>query len=1153
MLKLKNFARERVWTLAALLISSLLVWFFGDAVSLYGRAFLEAPAKRFALILLLWLVFFSVELASRILDRRSERKMANELIAPANSMTQSDEKQIQEAFAKAVQALQQDYNTRHGRWNIRGGLYQLPWYVLIGPPGSGKTTTLVNSSLNFLLGGKEGKQALKGVGGTRLCDWWFTDQAVLIDTAGRFTTQTSDKERDNAGWMSFLQSLKKNRGLQPLNGIIVVLSVAELMDEAKLAHTLDNLRLRLREIQLELSHRLPVYLIINKMDMLQGFSEFFSLLDQDARNKVWGFTAAPDAHGELRLSSEFVDQQLAWLHDKLSSLRLIRMDQEANLAVRSRILLFPEQFRLIQKSIKTVYSSIVQGGEASPATFLRGIYFTSATQHGTAIDKVLAAMGMPRTPTPANTQPTGKSFFINDLLQKIVFTEAGLVSETPLLRARRKKILIAACLLPALFLAGSLLVWTVSYAQSKKILLDLEGAYNQALSRKEQLNATELLSISDYLAAIERLGLQAQQKNDDLPLSGLGINALSEYGDQATYVYKNSLRAAFARLLYGELELQLKQPGDNRYQLLKTYLAFADRHPVNEASLATVLVDRVIVPKTGQLDQSQRAAMIGHVVSLLQARPLIASEQMDMALVNEARNSLKGGGLADVAYSVLQERMSGKVKDFISSDAVGAGGVMLFSLGSGKSFSTAISGMYTREGYNMVVEQELNTAIEAVDADRQWVLGDTSGEKVDEAAGDALKKQVLERYLRDYAATWDQYARNIRMSDVSSLGDALQQTKLLTESDSVLIKMLAAIVQETSLTREAVTQGRVQKAMAAVSSLTRDDEQLRLTRSIVDSQFEQLYGLLYAPEKKAELDELMALFSEISKQFYALDEAGKTAKPAPDSAELSVKIRSFYDKYPAPVSGVLHSYYVLLGQFSKGAMKQGLANELTDGVSSVCKQVTANRYPLSKSSGKDIEFADFGKLFSPSGLVPVFFDKNIRSYIDTTSDPWRPRPGSENSLDISAESLANFQRADAIKSGFFQSAGNLPFFSFDLRWLDVPPGLILQQVRFEADGQSQSLEGNSVQHFNWPALPGGNHARLVMNGQPLRQQFNFNGPWSILRFIDSGNPVYLEGGRQVKLKWSLPEGTLAAEIKATSLNHPFIPKVLGGFRCPSSL
>ncbi len=101
-------------------------------------------------------------------------------------------------------------------------LYQLPWYIIIGPPGSGKTTALINSGLRFPLGA--GK--VRGVGGTRNCDWWFTDEAVLLDTAGRYTTQDSHEEVDRAAWRGFLDLLKKHRRRRPINGAFVAISLS---------------------------------------------------------------------------------------------------------------------------------------------------------------------------------------------------------------------------------------------------------------------------------------------------------------------------------------------------------------------------------------------------------------------------------------------------------------------------------------------------------------------------------------------------------------------------------------------------------------------------------------------------------------------------------------------------------------------------------------------------------------------------------------------------------------------------------------------------------------------------------------------------------------------------------------------------------------
>ena len=89
-------------------------------------------------------------------------------------------------------------------------LASLPWYMFIGPPGAGKTTALVNSGLKFPLADTAvGRSAVRGVGGTRNCDWWFTDEAVLIDTAGRYTTQDSQAAVDSAAWLGFLQAAEE--------------------------------------------------------------------------------------------------------------------------------------------------------------------------------------------------------------------------------------------------------------------------------------------------------------------------------------------------------------------------------------------------------------------------------------------------------------------------------------------------------------------------------------------------------------------------------------------------------------------------------------------------------------------------------------------------------------------------------------------------------------------------------------------------------------------------------------------------------------------------------------------------------------------------------------------------------------------------------
>jgi type VI secretion system protein ImpL len=136
--------------------------------------------------------------------------------------TQSEEEVtiLRERFEDALKLLTE---TRFGRAEGGGFMLDLPWYIIIGPPGSGKTTILRNSGLDFPLAERVGGDVLQGVGGTRNCDWWFTDEAVLLDTAGRYTTQDSNAAIDRAAWRGFLNLLKEFRRRRPINGVLLAI------------------------------------------------------------------------------------------------------------------------------------------------------------------------------------------------------------------------------------------------------------------------------------------------------------------------------------------------------------------------------------------------------------------------------------------------------------------------------------------------------------------------------------------------------------------------------------------------------------------------------------------------------------------------------------------------------------------------------------------------------------------------------------------------------------------------------------------------------------------------------------------------------------------------------------------------------------------
>jgi type VI secretion system protein ImpL len=197
---------------------------------------------------------------------------------------------LQQRFEEAARVLKEA--RFQGPDGERRYVHELPWYMFIGAPGSGKTTALVNSGLQFPLKGAGGDPSLGGVGGTRNCDWWFTDQAVLLDTAGRYTTQESDLEADSAAWLGFLGLLKRFRARSPHNGAIVTLSVSDLMlwSEDERRRYAWHVRARVAELYERLGVRFPIYLMVTKVDLLAGFMELFGELDAEVRARVWGTT-----------------------------------------------------------------------------------------------------------------------------------------------------------------------------------------------------------------------------------------------------------------------------------------------------------------------------------------------------------------------------------------------------------------------------------------------------------------------------------------------------------------------------------------------------------------------------------------------------------------------------------------------------------------------------------------------------------------------------------------------------------------------------------------------------------------------------------------------------------------------------------------------
>jgi len=380
---------------AALIIIAVLIWFVLPAVTMGGSDPFGSAMTRGMMIGSMFAMALVYKLRTHLMAKKKNEQLATEMSAtdktPKEELGKQEVSELGHKFEEALSLLKKVKTKEGGKGNY---LYVLPWYVIIGPSGSGKTTALLNSDLHFPLMDSVGA-SVKGVGGTRNCDWWFTDESVLLDTAGRYTTQNNQNELDEVEWKGFLGLLKKFRSRKPINGLIITFPVDSLlkMQESDLITHAKFIKQRIQEFQETFQIRFPVYITITKFDLLPGFTEYFDDLGREEREQVWGFTYPYDDDSEEQdVVPQFL-MEFRTLQERVQSREADRLQMESDINRRDLIYVFPRTLGLLQDPIATFLQEIFKPTRFETQPLLRGVYFTSGTQDGTTLDRVVNALG----------------------------------------------------------------------------------------------------------------------------------------------------------------------------------------------------------------------------------------------------------------------------------------------------------------------------------------------------------------------------------------------------------------------------------------------------------------------------------------------------------------------------------------------------------------------------------------------------------------------------------------------------------------------------------------------------------------------------------------------------------------------------------------
>lgn len=1177
---------KKPWVIqgVGVLALSILIWFIGPFIAIAGKSPLESDLVRGLLIAALFVGWIIWQLVKELQSARKDQAFVGtlgEIGTPSTpSAGKNENAELDKTFREALKVLRETLINKGGDSQY---LYELPWYLMIGPPGSGKTTALFNSGLKFPLADRLGKQPIKGVGGTRHCDWLFTDEAVLIDTAGRYVTQETHQVQDAEEWQKFLALLKQYRPHRPINGVLVALSISELLqysEEECIFHA-KTVRQRIQELHAGLGIRFPVYLLFTKCDLIAGFTDFFSDLGETERMQVWGETLpAEDPQNPLDIISWFNRSYDEWV-ERLQPRIFRRLYDERDLDRRSMILDFPQQISLLKPLIRTLLDGIFSPSRYEAKSLLRGVYFTSSTQKGRPIDQMIEILARSfqldiKIADPTYS-PKGRCYFLTRLLKEVVFAEAELAGIDLRVERRQRWQRIAFYTGVSGISVILIVLWAVSYHQNRSAMDHI----NQALTHfhSAEINTTDTATIlKTILPKLEALK-EARDVYKSVGLFGhFGLYQGEKLGQAIHYSYEAWLKHYFLPVIQHRALIHLTESAtlndpDRLYGFLKLYLMLSRPEKMNtQTALPWIHTDWEEVFS----DEPQVLQQLNVHLNELFSLPL-EPIQIDETTVAMARSTLTQTPQRLQVYTRLKnELLSDTEHNFRLVDILSPEAKRLFTTENGKDMDAlTISGLYTTWGYADVFFKKGLTFVKE-SLDEAWVLNDTpislEPDELHRLYGD-----VRRLYLSDYQNAWKSLLSNLRLRSTRDIQQTIDWLDILSRPDSPVKSILRELEKNTTLSKLSPLNTPLLNGLPGknvVRYFERDDPVKTL-----EAVFEPLNVLVRGTSGQAvPLDAYLKTLNGVHNYLLQATSALSEEKMLPvPSGEIIVQARSEFGRLPEPV----RSWFLSLLQTGTGAVKMKkdaaeqeeaekkkaeeagkqaqaaaeekakLNNAIRADVGSACKAALENRYPFDPGSRIDVTLGDFQALLGPNGKIDQFFQDHIKNEIESHPD-WTDAK-LDHHLGLPPGTLRRFRNAEKIQSAFFPAGNATLTVIFELKPLSLDANVATFRLQLEGQEVTYRHGPEQIAHLQWPGPNRENGTRFTFEtfeGKKVQQVQE--GNWGWFRILDDALVEKTNAPERFLVSFSAENYTARYELRALTVNNPFHLPELHMFSCPDA-
>ncbi len=814
---MKNFlvaiVSEGLFSLVALLVVCAIVWFGGD----YFGYPVRLRVVVIVAILVIWLVIYLIQraLAVRRAMRIEAMLRSQSTANPVNDARVGPIDALVMQFRLGVQALRA---TRAGK----DAVLRMPWFLVMGPPGSGKTAAVRESGLNFPFVGL-GHRANPSAGSTRSIDWWHADKAVFLDTSGGYI---ADPKR-HGEWQALIRQLARTGRSRPVDGVVLVVSITELLalEEDRIGDHAQNLRDRIDELAARLGMTFPVHLVFSHCDRLHGFSDFFSHFPLEQRSQAWGCTFDWNEAGPQGLQAR-VDEEFRRLSHVLGLRRIEALaagDADAQNGDHLRnALLFPIQFALLQRRVGHYIAALTRPNPFQESGRLRGFWFTSAAQGGEPIDRVLSSIGLEGAAPQPVVAGEQRAYFLNGPFAHVIPADQGLARASA--KATRRHRIVRGTLA-----AGSIGIATVlsillvrGYRETAALLTELAADGKQLRGGDPDRQAAVGPS-GELFSHLQRLAAR-----DGIPVALYpGLQFSAELSEKARAIsarpvitaYTDRLAAGIAqRLASGERSLA---GYEDLHGAFRVYLMLCGRIPVDREAVQHRLAGgQGIAPEAA--DDRLR-----YIVDRIPVAEWSATA--DPVLIERTTHELRDalwipltGVEIDNAGSALYPAVD--LAELLDKHATAA-----FTL------ERPVPGYYTQRAWDGFIAHAIGERAQAL-AQRYAEL------RVDLDAA-AIGQRLRARYEDAYASTWRAVPSQVRMNPPRTFAAAVTGLGELGHEGSPYRTLIVAWLERKALLANSADRGLALAALALPGA--KADQSADKGREWIDQSLNTI-GILHA-------------------------------------------------------------------------------------------------------------------------------------------------------------------------------------------------------------------------------------------------------------------------------------------------------------------